>query len=77
MKTLNQRAVNFPSKTDWNLHEDGRKLENWWEYIGENGAGNGTLKQELQDMIDVGIEEYNIQQQEDLEDFNEIIKEGL
>ncbi len=51
------------------------QYRNWWEGVGYKG--NGKLIQELDNEISIGIEEYEIQQQEDLEDYNKLIMEGI
>ncbi len=77
MKPLNQHPTTQcnPSKVDYHIHENGKKVENWWEEVGNKG--DGKLHQELQHFIDEGIEEFEIQQQEDNESYNQLIKDGI
>jgi len=82
MKPENRKMYLDKSKTDWKLHENGKKVLNWWEDIITNGTG--TIKDEIQKEIDDGIDEYlefdreNLDQTKDDEkDYNNLIQEGI
>jgi len=72
MKPLNIRPYKSPGKEDCHPPEG---YKNWWEDVGN--IGDGKLIQELDNEISIGIEEYEMQQQEDLEDYNKLIMEGI
>lgn len=56
MKPENRKAYLDKSKTDWHIHEDGKKVLNWWE--DEITIGTGTIKTRIQDEINDGVNEY-------------------
>jgi len=62
MQPLNRHHIKFPSKTDHKMIENGRRLENWWEEVGD--VGKGKLKQNLQ----IEIFEAKFQYLDDQED---------
>ncbi len=75
MKPLNRHHVNFPSKTNYKMIENGKRLENWWEDVGD--IGNGKLKQEIQKEIDEAYIDYAEQSEEDRIEYLKLIKEGI
>ena len=56
MKPENRKFYLDKSKTDCHVHEDGKKILNWWE--DEITLGIGTIKTKIQDEIDDGVDEY-------------------
>ena len=55
MKKEGRKPIKFPSKTDYHPREG---YINWWENH-ECEDGHETIKHQIQEEIDEGVEEYN------------------
>lgn len=75
MKPLGRHHCNFPGKQNWSIVDknSGKKLESWW--VDTGWKGSGKLKQDIEIEIEEGIEEFDHQRKEDLEENKMIFKD--